>query len=49
MDVGESYDLDELSKISGLKSGELMSKLVALELEGLIRRSEVGRYRRLPG
>ena len=49
MDAGESYDLDELSKISGLKSGELMSKLVALELEGFIRRSEVGRYRRLPG
>ena len=49
MDAGESYDLDDLSTISGLKSRELMSKLVALELEGLVRRSEVGRYRRLPG
>ena len=49
MDAGESYDLDELSTISGLKNGALMAKLVVLELEGLVRRSEAGRYRRLPG
>jgi predicted Rossmann fold nucleotide-binding protein DprA/Smf involved in DNA uptake len=49
MDDGESYDLDDLSMISGLKNGALMSKLVALELEGLVRRVDGGRYRRLPG
>ena len=49
MDAGETYDLDALSVISGLGSAELLSKLVDLELQGVIGRSEVGRYWRLPG
>ena len=49
MEAGESYDLDALSAVFGLKNGELMSKLVDLELGGLLSRSELGRYRRLTG
>ena len=47
MDAGETYDLDALASITGLDSPELLSRLVELELQGRIQRSEAGRFSRL--
>ena len=49
MEAGQSYDLDALAAFSGLESAELLSKLVQFELQGLVRRSETGQFRRLRG
>jgi len=49
MDAGQSYDFDALAAFSGLESSELLSKLVDFELQGLVRRSETGQFRRLRG
>jgi DNA processing protein len=47
MDAGESYDLDTLARLTGFDIPGLLSQLGELELQGRIRRSEAGRFRRL--
>ncbi len=47
MDAGESYDLDTLACMTGFDIPGLLSQLGELELQGRIRRSEAGRFRRL--
>ena len=49
MDAGESYDLDDLTAVSGLNGAELLARLVELELEGQVARSASGRFSRLRG
>ena len=49
MDAGESYDLDDLTAVSGLNGAELLARLVELELEGRVARSASGRFSRLRG
>ena len=46
MDRGESYDLDTLAALSGLGSGDLLARVLELELQGRIVRSGVGRFSR---
>jgi DNA processing protein len=47
MSAGESYDLDGLSDRSGLDSQKLLSRLLDLELRGLVRRVGGGRFMRV--
>jgi DNA processing protein len=44
MEAGQSYDLDALAYHSGLDVGRLLPRLMELELAGLIRRAEGGRF-----
>ena len=44
MDPGESYDLDELAALSGCESAALTARVVELEIEGRIVRSDTGRF-----
>ena len=44
MTEGESYDLDELSHLSGLDRVRLLPRLLELELGGAVRRIEGGRF-----
>ena len=46
MDRGESYDLDTLAALSGLSSGDLLARVLELELQGRIVRSGVGGFSR---
>ena len=46
MDRGESYDLDTLAALSGLGGGDLLARVLELELQGRIVRSGVGRFSR---
>ncbi|HKY20688.1 MAG TPA: DNA-processing protein DprA [Vicinamibacterales bacterium] len=49
MTEGESYDLDELSHLSGLDRVRLLPRLLELELGGAVRRVEGGRFVRFRG
>ena len=49
MTEGESYDLDELSDLSGLDRVRLLPRLLELELGGAVRRIEGGRFVRFRG
>ena len=49
MTEGESYDLDELSHLSGLDRVRLLPRLLELELGGAVRRIEGGRFVRFRG
>lgn len=49
MTEGESYDLDELSHMSGLDRVRLLPRLLELELGGAVRRIEGGRFVRFRG
>src|SRR5262245_1655908 len=44
MEAGQPYDLDALASQSGLDVGRLLPRLMELELAGLIRRAEGGRF-----
>jgi DNA processing protein len=44
MDAGQPYDLDTLAASSGLDAARLLTRLMALELAGLVRRAEGGRF-----
>jgi DNA processing protein len=44
---GDSYDLDELSDVSGLDRVKLLPRLLELELAGAVRRIEGGRFVRV--
>lgn len=44
MEAGQPYDLDALAFNSGLDVGRLLPRLMQLELAGLIRRAEGGRF-----
>ena len=46
MDMGESYDLDQLADLSGLGGAELSSRVLELELQGRVERSAGGQLRR---
>jgi DNA processing protein len=46
---GESYDLDELSQLSGLDRVRLLPRLLELELGGAVRRIDGGRFVRFRG
>jgi DNA processing protein len=47
MAAGEAYDLDALGTRSGLDGGKLLTRLLDLELRGLVRRVGSGRFMRL--
>ena len=49
MAEGESYDLDELSHMSGMDRVRLLPRLLELELSGAVRRIEGGRFVRFRG
>ncbi len=49
MTEGESYDLDELSEMSGLDRVRLLPRLLELELSGAVQRIEGGRFVRFRG
>ena len=49
MTEGESYDVDELSYLSGLDRARLLPRLLELELGGAVRRIEGGRFVRFRG
>ena len=49
MTDGESYDLDELSQMSGLDRVRLLPRLLELELSGAVRRIAGGRFVRFRG
>ena len=49
MTDGESYDLDELSQMSGLDRVRLLPRLLELELSGAVRRVAGGRFVRFRG
>jgi DNA processing protein len=49
MTEGESYDLDELSQLSGIDRVRLLPRLVELELGGAVRRIDGGRFVRFRG
>ena len=44
MDRGESYDLDELAALTPCDPAELAARVVELEIEGRITRSDTGRF-----
>jgi DNA processing protein len=44
LEPGISYDLDALADISGMGTARLLPKLLQLELQGLLRRIEGGRF-----
>jgi DNA processing protein len=44
MTEGETYDLDELSHVSGVDRVRLLSRLLELEIGGAVRRVEGGRF-----
>ena len=44
MDAGQAYDLDALAAGSGLDVSRLLRRLMELELAGLVRRAEGGRF-----
>jgi predicted Rossmann fold nucleotide-binding protein DprA/Smf involved in DNA uptake len=44
MDAGQPYHLDTLAASSGLDAARLLTRLMALELAGLVRRAEGGRF-----
>ena len=46
MDVGQPYDVDDLTVLSGLESVKLLSRLIDLELQGRVRRVGGGRFMR---
>jgi DNA processing protein len=46
MEPGQAYDLDTLARASGLDSGQLLTRLLDLELGGLVRRAGGGRFLR---
>jgi len=46
MEVGQLYDVDDLSVLSGLESAKLLSRLIDLELQGRVRRVGGGRFMR---
>ena len=46
MDRGESYDLDELGELTRLDPAALASRVVELEMQGRIARSDGGRFSR---
>ena len=46
MEVGQLYDVDDLSVLSGLESVKLLSRLIDLELQGRVRRVGGGRFMR---
>ena len=46
MDMGESYDLDALAALSGLDGGELLARVLELELQGRVVRCGAGRFSR---
>ena len=46
MEAGRPYDLDGLAGLSGLDSARLLPRLLDLELAGLLRRIEGGRFMR---
>ena len=46
MDRGESYDLDELGELTRLDRSALASRVVELEMQGRIARSDSGRFSR---
>ncbi|MXY16458.1 MAG: DNA-protecting protein DprA [Acidobacteria bacterium] len=46
MDRGETYDLDELAALTQLDPATLASRVVELELEGRLARSDSGRFSR---
>ena len=49
MTLGEPYDLDELSGLSGMDRIRLLQRLLELELTGTIQRVDGGRFVRLRG
>jgi DNA processing protein len=49
MAPGETYDFDLLVEESGLTGAGLLPRLLALELAGLVRRVEGGRFVRVSG
>ena len=46
--AGEVFSVEDLSERSGLKAAEILAELGRLELEGLVARSGVGTFIRLP-
>jgi len=46
MEVGQLYDVDDLTVLSGLESVKLLSRLIDLELQGRVRRVGGGRFMR---
>jgi DNA processing protein len=46
MEAGQPYDLDGLAGLSGLNGARLLPRLLNLELAGLVRRLEGGRFMR---
>jgi predicted Rossmann fold nucleotide-binding protein DprA/Smf involved in DNA uptake len=46
MEVGQPYDVDDLTVLSGLESVKLLSRLIDLELQGRVRRVGGGRFMR---
>ena len=46
MEVGQPYDVDDLTMLSGLESVKLLSRLIDLELQGRVRRVGGGRFMR---
>jgi DNA processing protein len=47
MDTGHPYDLDALAALSGLGVARLLPRISELELRGLVRRLDGGRFIRL--
>jgi DNA processing protein len=47
MAVGETYDIDQLAKETGLSSSVLLSRLLEFELQGAVRRVDGGRFVRV--
>ena len=47
--VGDACDLDDLTERSGLNSATLLTRLLDLELQGVVRRVEGGRFVRVAG
>ena len=43
---GQPYDLDELTRLSGLAAAHLLPRLLDLELRGMVRRAGAGRFLR---
>jgi DNA processing protein len=48
MDIGQAYDLDGLSRASGIDGVRLLSRLLELELRGAVKRVGGGRFMRSP-
>jgi predicted Rossmann fold nucleotide-binding protein DprA/Smf involved in DNA uptake len=46
---GEPYDIDQLAEVSGSPPPALLSRLLTLELRGLVRREGGGRFVRVRG